>query len=230
MADTSKAFEISNDGLLVSKADGTDGVWFGGGDAAPTHSAVIGSIYLRTDGDWYRQDGPGTTDWAIVPISDELAKISTNDTTPGFLDDKVVVGSGITKTILNPGANETLELSSSIIAGSTLAALFASAANNVNNKFLESESIATSDSLPGVVPVDETLTKLTFSNVNSAPTGTIEIRVNTTVGTPAASVVLTTSTRTEVFTISLAVLAGDELNCFISSASGVGKPLVKLYA
>ena len=60
-----RAYEIDNNGLLIEKADGTDGVWFGGDDAVPTHAATIGSIYLRTNGDWYKQEGPGTTDWAI---------------------------------------------------------------------------------------------------------------------------------------------------------------------
>lgn len=65
MVDSTKSFEVSNDGISIEKADGTDGVWFGGGDAVPTHSAVIGSMYLRTNGDWYKQEGPGATDWVI---------------------------------------------------------------------------------------------------------------------------------------------------------------------
>lgn len=74
MVDSTKSFEVSNDGINVEKADGTDGVWLGGGDAIPTHVAVIGSIYLRTNGDWYKQAGPSTTDWEIFePAGDGLA-------------------------------------------------------------------------------------------------------------------------------------------------------------
>lgn len=38
------------------------------------------------------------------------AKVTTNDTTPGFLATKVVAGTNITLNVLNPGANETLEI------------------------------------------------------------------------------------------------------------------------
>ncbi len=65
MTDVNNAHTISNNGLLVERENGTDGVWFGGGDNVPTHSAVIGSMYARTNGDWFKQEGPGTTDWAI---------------------------------------------------------------------------------------------------------------------------------------------------------------------
>jgi hypothetical protein len=43
--------------------------------------------------------------------TDELVKVSNNDTTPGFLSEKLVAGSNITLTELNDGANETLEIS-----------------------------------------------------------------------------------------------------------------------
>lgn len=42
---------------------------------------------------------------------DVKAKVTTNDTTTDFLDSKIVAGTGISKTVLNPGANETLEIS-----------------------------------------------------------------------------------------------------------------------
>lgn len=42
--------------------------------------------------------------------SDEKIKISSNDTTPGYLNGKLVAGSGITLTENNDGANETLSV------------------------------------------------------------------------------------------------------------------------
>jgi len=45
---------------------------------------------------------------------DEKAKVSAADTTTDFLNNKIVVGTGISKTILNPGANETLSLQCTI--------------------------------------------------------------------------------------------------------------------
>lgn len=43
--------------------------------------------------------------------SDELVKITVSDTTGGYLDSELVVGTGLAKSVLNSGANETLELS-----------------------------------------------------------------------------------------------------------------------
>lgn len=50
-------------------------------------------------------DTPPTVD------TDELAKVSAADTTASYLNSKIVAGSGIAKAILNPGVNETLEIS-----------------------------------------------------------------------------------------------------------------------
>ncbi|MDD5342780.1 MAG: hypothetical protein PHI73_05620, partial [Patescibacteria group bacterium] len=44
-------------------------------------------------------------------VTDELAKVSANDTTAGYLNGKLVAGSNITLTELNNGANETLQIS-----------------------------------------------------------------------------------------------------------------------
>jgi hypothetical protein len=47
---------------------------------------------------------------AVQSLSDDVA-VTTNDTNPGVLNDKLVVtGAGITKQVLNPGGNEQLEL------------------------------------------------------------------------------------------------------------------------
>jgi hypothetical protein len=42
--------------------------------------------------------------------SDELAKVSANDTTAGYLNGKLVAGDNITLTEQNDGGNETLEI------------------------------------------------------------------------------------------------------------------------
>lgn len=42
--------------------------------------------------------------------SDELAKVSANDTTAGYLNGKLVAGDNITLTEQNDGGNETLEV------------------------------------------------------------------------------------------------------------------------
>jgi len=48
--------------------------------------------------------------WNTVASQDQAAKVTTNDTSAGFLDDKILVGSGLSKTVNNSGGNETLTL------------------------------------------------------------------------------------------------------------------------
>jgi hypothetical protein len=55
----------------------------------------------------------GKVDNSMLPAAafiDENVKVSGVDTTPGFLSAKIVAGSAITLTILNPGADEDLEI------------------------------------------------------------------------------------------------------------------------
>lgn len=43
-------------------------------------------------------------------VTDELVKITTNDTTPDFLQPKLVAGTNVTLNLLNPAANEQIEI------------------------------------------------------------------------------------------------------------------------
>jgi hypothetical protein len=114
-------------------------------------------------------------------------------------------------------------------AAGRLVALFSNTANSVSNKFLDTENIASSDTLPAVA-VGGVLGLLTFSGQSTTPSGTIEIRINTTTGTPAATVTLV-GTQTQVSTISVPVFAGDFINCKVGAgAANIQKPLVKLYS
>lgn len=56
--------------------------------------------FLRADGTWA----------APVGATDELVKITASDTTAGFLDAKLIPGAGLTRTILNPAADEDYEM------------------------------------------------------------------------------------------------------------------------
>ena len=51
-------------------------------------------------------------DLASVAVLDGKAKVSSNDTTSGFLNGKLIAGSGISLTENNDGANETLTIAS----------------------------------------------------------------------------------------------------------------------
>lgn len=54
--------------------------------------------------------GTAVCDGVTVTVLDNKVKVSANDTTNGYLDTKLVEGNGITKTILTPSGNETLEI------------------------------------------------------------------------------------------------------------------------
>ena len=115
----------------------------------------------------------------------------------------------------------------------TLIALFASTNNSISNKFLYSENIASSDTLPAVAPYDGTIKTVTYSGNSVSVTGTLEFRKNTTTGTPAFTVTLNTGpfVVTQVFSgLSVSIVSGDSINCKVASgASNVSKPLVKCY-
>jgi len=115
--------------------------------------------------------------------------------------------------------------------GSTAVAFFADSTNSVSNRFLSTQNLNSSDIQPAVMPAGSIIRTVTYVGSQPAPIGTIEFRVNTTTGTPALSCILTTTTNTQVFTgLSLAVNAGDYINCKIgANASGVGKPMVICY-
>lgn len=86
--------------------------------ATPTRGAK-GTIFIRVGalgGSLYqKQDDGETVNWVIfaTPVgADVLVKASGADTTPGFLGVKLANGTGISAfTILNPGANEQVEIS-----------------------------------------------------------------------------------------------------------------------
>lgn len=46
----------------------------------------------------------------VICVSGSFVKVSSGDTTSGFLADKLAAGANITLTILNPGGNEQLEI------------------------------------------------------------------------------------------------------------------------
>ena len=111
--------------------------------------------------------------------------------------------------------------------GGTLTAMFASTANSVSNKFLDTENIAASNTLPAVSARTSVINLVTYSNSNNVSSGTIELYIN---GTLSVSTAFTTTVQTFTATLNQPVAAGDKLSCKIASgASGVAKPLVKYY-
>lgn len=169
-------------------------------------------------------------EWWIYNESTVYVSIRKNDNTELInLAPKYRVRAILIDNSTSAGA-WTLGVLISLAAGGTLVALFSSTANAVSNKFLDTENIAASDTLPAVAARSSVLNLITYTNTSSVSTGTIEIRVNTTTGTPLASISFS-SIQTYTQEISVPVLAGDSINCKIAAgASNVAKPLVKIYS
>lgn len=75
--------------------------------ANPSTTPAIAITANGTTSDYVRGDGS----YAPFPAAvDQLVKVTAADTTADYLDNKIAAGDGITKTVLNPGANEQLEL------------------------------------------------------------------------------------------------------------------------
>jgi len=81
--------------------------------AASVPNAPSGAftLFLDTDGIWKKKDEFGN----VTPVSnadnDEKVKVTGADTTPGYLQDKLIgTANKISLTIINPGANESYQL------------------------------------------------------------------------------------------------------------------------
>lgn len=101
-----RAFDTRDDGILIE-----NGAWFSSGVAAPIHTANNGDIYLRTGSgteEFYRYEGGS---WVLKKFDDNSVKVTSNDTTPDFLKNKLTTtDDGVHEFIeINDGGNETLE-------------------------------------------------------------------------------------------------------------------------
>jgi hypothetical protein len=82
-------------------------------DSASVPNAATGRfiLFLDTDGIWKKKDDLGN----VTPVSEadlnDKVKVSSNDTTEGYLEDKVQgLPNKISVSTLNDGANESLEI------------------------------------------------------------------------------------------------------------------------
>jgi hypothetical protein len=96
---------LTQDGLVIG---GADDVLYG-------VNINFQQAYVSDDWDIIAVDG-GTSsggsvgDSPAVISASQTASVSATDTTPAFLDDKIVAGAGIIKTTLNPSGNEQSEI------------------------------------------------------------------------------------------------------------------------
>lgn len=82
-----------------------------------TERPIVEINAVPADGDVLTYDLANGWWEAATPVAgqDELVKVSANDTTAGYLNGKLVAGTGITLTENNDGANETFTISASAV-------------------------------------------------------------------------------------------------------------------
>lgn len=109
--------KLPNDTTLYLRGDGT---WVNPNVAlAPGHIIQDEGVdvpwqrnHLNFIGDSVTASDNVLDDSTDITIVDETAKVSSDDTTTGYLSDKIAAGDNITITVLNPGGNEQLEINS----------------------------------------------------------------------------------------------------------------------
>ena len=108
MADIGLSFSVEN-GISL---DDEVGIFTGIVDPSVTgENAPLGSLFIRQNGSLYQKIGAGLTDWMrFTQGLGEAVKISATDSTAGYLTQKLLVGSNLTKSVSNSGANETLTI------------------------------------------------------------------------------------------------------------------------
>lgn len=118
MADINLSFAVEN-GISL---DDAVGIFTGTVDPSTGEAAPIGSLYLQQNGVLHQKIGPNDIDWIRFSQGlGEAVKISATDTTAGYLSQKLVVSSNLTKAVQDAGANETLllDLANTGVAAST---------------------------------------------------------------------------------------------------------------
>lgn len=114
MANIDDAYTIDklsfDDNLLVTSGANDPSIGIG-------YEAPVGSLYIRTNGSLYQKNNSADVDWILIGSgnsTDELVKISSNDTTAGFLNGKLLTGTSLSIVENNDGNNETVTINTTI--------------------------------------------------------------------------------------------------------------------
>lgn len=112
-------------------ADNFDDTYLGAKSSAPSvdndgDPLSDGDLYFDTTLNAMRVYDLGNTTWVTISANtDESAKVSSNDTTAGYLNGKLVAGTGISLVEGSDGGNETLTINSTVSAGASVGLVLA---------------------------------------------------------------------------------------------------------
>jgi len=164
--------------------------------------------------------------------TDEKAKVSSNDTTPGFLNGKLVAGTNVTLTENNNGGNETLTISANFTDADDKSKVSANdtTAGFLNGKLVAGTNVTLTENNNGgnetltisaTVPVTSvnTLTgavTLTAANVGAAPTSHTHAASDVTSGVFATARLASSGTAS-----ASTYLRGDQTWATVASGGGL---------
>ena len=147
----------------------------------------------------YSNDGSNwiSIDDAIVGY---LVKASVADTTPGYLGAKLTAGTGISLTLLNPGANETIEIAltqnfQSVTEHETYTPAYLTGGTNAQNLFNQWLSVLNGSFRITINGVTHNCDAINFTGVTSMSdvAAKIQTAINTAFGAGEATVAWSTN-------------------------------------
>ena len=203
------------------------------GETGKDGSDLLVRLY-REDDKWYFEDvdnaGPsGRKSLAELAATasgttDELVKVSANDTTAGYLSSKIVAGSGIVVTEQNDGGNETLEVTvSGLTTGSFKYQQIIWAEENAalgNGQREWSFGNGATGNIGMPVFTDAEIVGLVY-NADTAGDATTEVEVHVNGSSVGASIVPGNGVESATASFSpVAVSAGDLIGFFTITAGG----------
>lgn len=153
---------------------------FGGGGGGGLQGVTAGT---GISVDNTNPDNPIITNTSLN--TDEVAKVSSNDTTAGYLNGKLVAGSGIVLTENNNGGNETLTISANAVDLDVKVSVSANdtTAGYLNGKLVAGTGITFTENNNGG---DETLTVTLGSHTHAASDITSGVMATARLGTGTA--------------------------------------------
>jgi len=139
----------------------------GSGETAPE-----GSLFLRTNGELFQKFGPNDVDWRLVSSQGASVKVTSTDTTSGFLNDKLIVTSAFTKSVIpNVPADQALQLdlSPTGVTGGVYTQVNVDAKGRITSAF--NPTTLGGYGILDAQPLHQNLTALSNANANAPPVG-----------------------------------------------------------
>ena len=169
--------------------------------AAPTLAPTdVGQHWINTaTGEMWQSNGTATVaNWVKVDADTDIkVKVSSNDTTPGFLNGKLVAGTGIVFTENNDGANETLTIASTAsLLNAMLFRYYGHFLNELRHNLVDASAGVPVTLSPAALVADVTYTSLLVLGFDDATSEGVKFGATVPVGATSIGFRYTSKPRT----------------------------------